>query len=187
MRTDTSCGSEPSGAGPRSISYRTRGAGASRDCGVVSNSFSRRVAITHTGACAIGTKPFVEVETVTMTICDTAPAIGASASSRPMPFRATLNETPRSVCVPMGGNTVADTAIALLTPWAGAAGGIVASAIRIAANARCRPETERLRAPHPRGSSTFTFTCFASHAPCRHCFVTQHESRLTRYRPCARH
>jgi len=68
-----------------------------------------------------------------MTICDTAPAIGAAVSRRAIPVRPTLTEISRGDCVPSGGRTVADTAIAPLTLWAATAAGTVTRISAIAA------------------------------------------------------
>jgi hypothetical protein len=147
MRTDTACALESIGGRPTSTSYVTRCAGDASDrFGGAPDRFLPCAGITSVGACVLGAKLFVGLEMVTMTICDTAPAIGAAVSSRAIPARATLNEIRCGGRVPSRGNTVADTGIAPPTLWEGATDGTVASTVTIAAIAcqRCASEDDRM-------------------------------------------
>ena len=94
---------------------------------VASERFSADGASTSTGGCTIGGKLFVGLETVTMTICDTAPAIGDAVSTRATPVGARLTETSWGARDPSGGRMVAATPSVPLTRCARAVAGMVAS------------------------------------------------------------
>ena len=163
MRTDTACELESIGGRPKSTSYFSRCVGdASGRVVAAPDRFLSCAGITSLGACVRGAKLFVGLEMVTMTICDTAPAIGAAVSSRAMPGRARLSESNCGGRVPSGGSTVADTAIAPPTLWAGASVGRVASAMTIAASVRQRFGSECDRVlRHDRGAG-----CCSGLEPC---------------------
>jgi hypothetical protein len=96
------------------------------------------VALTNSGGCVTGAKLFVGLEMVTMTICDTPPAIGAAVSRRTIPARGTLNEISCGSRVSTGGRILTETAIAPVTLWAGATAGMATSTMAIAESERER-------------------------------------------------
>lgn len=154
MRTVTSCGSERPGGGSTATSYRHRGAAESADPVLSSSRSLPCLALTSAGACGTGVNPFAELETVDMTMSDTAPASGGVISSRRRPLRSTRIEIGSVVGVMIGGNTVAETASEPLTRWASATAGVMARAAHITVTESHAPESERVSVLHPEWNAT---------------------------------
>ena len=148
MRTDTVSVPAPTAAVSSFTSYRRRAGAASGAFGASPSSSVWRFAVTSVGGCAMGANLLVGLDTVTMTICDTAPATGADVSRCAIPVRARLIETSCGGCAPSGGRIVADTPSAPTTLWARALADTVTSTVLTVARSIEMCACEYIRVMH---------------------------------------